>query len=274
MQPCEVCHGTTVDAGGYCERCRTYRGQPASATALTTFVPHSYEVVAPRPADPAPGHPPAGGAPTPSGPSPSGPSPSVPTPSGPGGPRSLLVPLVVLSATLVLLVAAIVVVGVLRSRTGTPVVARTGAASSGTAAPVDPCVVGTWEQVSMREDVAFDQVGTVSFTGAGATLVLRADGTGEIRYPAGITYRGDVRGYRYELLLTGSVTFTYTTVNGTLARSAIHPAGTATVRINGVEATSEPLAAEPDPSRYTCTGQALVEETATRRAEYTRRAVG
>lgn len=270
MPPCEVCGGTAVDGDGYCTGCRRYRGRVAPATALTTFVPRSYEVVAPpagRPgaADPVTSRPPPGG--------PGGARPAVPPgPVGPARPgRSLLIPLVVLSATVVVIVAAIVVVGVLRSGRGTPVVTATaGSAVPPPAGQVDPCVVGTWRQLSMRADVAFDQVGTVTFTGAGATLLLRPDGTGELTYPAGTAYRGDVRGFGYELVLTGSMSFRYRAVDGALTRTAVAPSGTAVVRINGAVATSQPLAADLEPARYTCSGDSLIEQTASRRAEYRR----
>jgi len=291
MQPCEVCGGMGVDAAGYCTQCRNYRGLPAPASGA----PYGYAPASPPgyaagyaagyaqpPASPA-GYAQPAQAPTPGyQPAPmSGPPASYAPTSGGGFPpqpayapgftppppkaRSFTVPLIALSATLVVLVVAIVVVVIIRASGSStakkddhvvPPVTTTGPTQL-----VDKCVVGTWEVVDYQEDVAVDQVGKVRVTGKGSTVKLKADGTGVTDYGNGTTFNATMNGHAVRLVATGTITFGYRTSNGSLAFSNVNAAGTETVSIDGVQATSQALEGDTDPTQYTCSGDTLKEFT-------------
>src|SRR5262245_56550526 len=114
MQPCGICGGTAVDANGFCTGCRAYRGLPEPEPEPTSVYPTTYELI-----DPSIGAPYS---------DPTAPPHSSyqakyqadyqaeyqqPAPTRRRSP--LVVPLVALSATLLVAIVAIVVVAVVRS---------------------------------------------------------------------------------------------------------------------------------------------------------------
>jgi hypothetical protein len=311
MQPCSVCGGVGIDAGGYCTTCHTYRGVPSAPA------PQGYSVIPPASGAPYPGsgapypgsgapyndpmsggqyndpmsggpygapmgdpgYAPTSGAPYPSygGGYPGGPAPGYPPqnqppnflapPPQPRSRNSFVLPLVALSVVLVVLVVAIVAVAALRS--GTKKVADGSSASASPSSKVDTCVVGTWNITSESQDVAVEGVGSVTFKGSGARVLLRANGTGEILYN-GTTYTGTISGHQWDLIANGSIKYDYTTSNGSMAYSNFVPTGTVVIKLDGTEATSEPMTADEDPVRYTCTGDTMTQTTNQRTVSLTR----
>jgi hypothetical protein len=183
-----------------------------------------------------------------------------------------MVPLIALSATLVVLVVAIVVVVVVRTgsrgQTGGQTTAPPG---TNTGSSVDGCVVGTWRMSHYEEDVPVAAVGSVKFTGQGAEVRLRADGTGVTDYKNGTTYTATVNGVVYNLVVSGTVSFGYRTQSGTVSFSGVTAAGKETItRTDNGQQVTQDLSGSSDPATYTCAGDTLTEFTNQYRAEMSR----
>ncbi|HET6212838.1 MAG TPA: hypothetical protein VFE14_08210 [Micromonosporaceae bacterium] len=166
------------------------------------------------------------------------------------------VPVIALSVTLVALVAAIVIVVLVKS-------ARERTAK-------DSCVVGGWLVARYEERVAIEGVGPVLFTGTGARLELRADGTGRTDYGAGTVFTGNASGKRITLMISGAVTFHYRAADHILAFSDVRSTATSEAAVGDEKLGRTALAGNADPANYTCAGGKLTEQTATYRAELTR----
>ncbi|GAA4143694.1 hypothetical protein GCM10022251_02450 [Phytohabitans flavus] len=301
MQPCAVCGGVQVDAAGYCTQCGTFRGvphQPPPPPSYPQAPPPAY------PGYPQPGSPPAYPTSVPPG-YPTSVPPAYPQQiSGAGYPgsqqtsgggypgfpppppqrrRSYLVPLAALGSTLVVLVVAIVLVVALRGgggedpiagpTTGAPTSA--GPAESASAAPagdVDQCVIGTWRVTSHKEDVDFEDLGKVTFTGGeNATLKLNADGTGETDYGSGTEFEGEAKGRTYRLEVSGKLTFEYTAKGGTAKFTDVDSKASGKLFIDGEQyGDSVPFNAEADSSTYTCSTDLLTQKTFLYTTEYER----
>jgi hypothetical protein len=254
MQPCPVCGSLGVDASGYCVQCRAYRGTrsaPPGATTAPLGTPNA--PISVPPGYPAPGY---------------------PQPQPPQRNRSpLLVPLIALSSILVILVAAIVVVAVVRasgkdSANGQPTGAPTATKA---AALVDECVVGTWRMSHYEEDVPVAGFGTVRFTGEGAEVRLKDDGTGVTDYKDGTTFNATLGGVVYKLVVTGTVSFGYRTNNGAVSFTGVTASGKETLtRSDTGQQVSQDLTGNSDPASYTCSGDSLTEFTNQYRAEMRR----
>jgi hypothetical protein len=251
MQPCPMCGSLGVDAAGYCVQCRTYRGLPSGPTQPGA-------PISGPPGYPAPGYP--------------------QQPPPPRHRSPLLVPLVALSSILVILVAAIVVVAVVRAsgrstggsgdangqRPGTPTATKA-------AALVDECVVGTWRMSHYEENVPVAGFGTVKFTGAGAEVRLKDDGTGVTDYKDGTTFTATLGGVVYKLVVTGTVNFRYRTSNGAVSFTGVTASGKETLTNTDTgQQVSQDLTGDSDPASYTCSGDSLTEFTNQYRAEMRR----
>jgi hypothetical protein len=188
----------------------------------------------------------------------------------PQRPRSpLVIPLVALSATLVVLAVAIVVVVVVRA--GHPTGQTSGPTGTGTVSLVDECVVGTWRTNHYEEDVPVTGVGNVKFTGQGAEVRLRADGTGVTDYRNGTTFTATINGVGYRLVVTGTVSFGFRTHDGTVSFTDVTAAGQETItRTDTGQQVSQDLSGSSDPASYTCSGDTLIEFTNQYRAEMSR----
>jgi hypothetical protein len=251
MQPCPVCGSLGVDAAGYCVQCRRFRGLPGGPTQPGA-------PISGPPGYPAPGYPP---------------------PQPPPRNRSpLLVPLIALSSVLVILVAAIVVVAVVRaSGRNNPTTGGTAGRSTGAptatkaVALVDECVVGTWRMSHYEEDVPVTGFGNVKFTGEGAEVRLRDDGTGVTDYKDGTTFDATVGSVVYKLVVTGTVSFGYRTNNGAVSFTDVTASGKETLtRTDTGQQVSQDLTGNSDPASYTCSGDSLTEFTNQYRAEMQR----
>jgi hypothetical protein len=258
MQPCHVCGGMEIDANGYCQRCRAYRGAPGYDPAQGGQ-PGAPPYGGPYPDQGYPGGYQAAGY--------QGPGYQAAGYQGPGyqaagyqGPgyqprqrSSFTVPLIALSVVAVILVAGIVGVILIRARDSTD-------SPGSTAAEVDRCVVGTWKVTSAREKVLLDD-GPVDFTGSGATVIFRADGTGEEDFGAGTTFRATMSGQPVVIKFTGKITFNFRTVDRSMTFSNVKADGEAVVSVSGVTTTTVPLDEDTKPAKYTCSGNSLVQET-------------
>jgi len=304
MQPCEVCGGMGVDAAGYCTQCRTYRGVPGyDVSAPASGAPYSPPAAGPTypgpgygSAPPAPGAPYQGGYPTSgagyaptSGPGyaptsgggygptsgagygqPPGYGTTYGAPQAPSRSRSFMAPLIALSGVLVVLVVAIVVVVIVRAsgkKDHTAGPATAGPPPASASSNIDQCVLGTWEVTSYAEDVAVEDVGKVHVTGKGGTVKFRTNGTGVTDYGGGTTFNATLQGHAVVLVASGTVTYNYSTSNGSLAFSDVKANGTETVSVDGVQATSQALEGDSDPARYTCSGDTLKEFTTLKQIE-------
>jgi hypothetical protein len=175
-----------------------------------------------------------------------------------------LIPLILSSATLTILVAAIVVLLVVRPSASPSADSSTdpsGGRSTGDA-QAHPCPVGTWTVTEYTEKVAVDGVGDVTFVGKGAEVRLRADGTGVIDYKAGTVFTATISGTAYKLVVTGQITYSYRLDAGTMTFSDVKANGKETVtRQDTGESVSDDLGGTLEPARYTCSGDALTEYT-------------
>jgi hypothetical protein len=268
MQPCAVCGGVGVDAAGYCLHCRTFRGVPVQPVAPPPAYP-GY----PQPTSVPPAYPQqtsGGGYP--------GYSPAQYPPAQPARSRSFMIPLVALSATLVVLVTAIVVVLAMRGGGDEPGPGPIGAPTSGvpTAAATktgdDECVVGTWRVTSHKEDVPVTGVGKVTFIGgSGGTLRLNADGTGETDYGSGTEFEGEMEGQTVRLEVSGRLTYSYTARDGFVSIRDLESTVTARLYRDGEQyGDTLPLAGSEDSATYTCSTDRLTQKTFLYTTEYER----
>lgn len=136
-----------------------------------------------------------------------------------------------------------------------------GNGNSGTnAAGIDSCVIGTWRITSAKEKVDID--GTLAeFSARGGTVELKGDGSGKVDYGSGVTYTGKISGQNVNITFTGSISYSFKTVDGSFTFSNVKPNGTATVKVNGVQTTSIPLDMETTPSKYECNGNTMTQST-------------
>jgi hypothetical protein len=289
MQPCGVCGGTLVDAAGHCTTCGTYRGLPApgfgppagppvqsSGPPYQPSAPPYQPSAPPYPASPPPypaSPPPYQAAPAAYPPTPGGSWPSYPpatqAPARSRGP--LVIPLIALSAVLVVITAAIVLVAFLRNRPGTVQPTSSASGQSSASSLIDTCVIGTWTETSHEEDVSVEKVGTVKFTGKGAIQHFKPDGVAMLDYGSGVSLVGSSGSTTWEYVYTGTITFHYQTSNGNILYTDTSANGTTTLKVNGkVESSGAIQAGSLDPERYTCSSNSLREYTAHYSIELTR----
>jgi hypothetical protein len=283
MQPCQVCGGMAIDPNGYCTQCGTFRGQvtqPVSGGAPYPPQQGGYPYPGQPPASPAPypgpaspapypGQPsgapypgPASGAPYPfSGPPISG-SPGYPQPPGR---RSYTGVLIASSAVLIVLIAAIIVVAIVRSPghntaggDGTP----TPTGSPAPSALIDSCLIGTWQATSDREQLDIPGVGPITVVGSGVVTHVHPDGTVDEDYAQAKPYKAQYNGHALEIIVSGTNHYTITTANNTITFHNVKPDGTETAKVDGSQVGSAvPLEPSTDPVQYTCANNTATENT-------------
>ncbi|MDG4763067.1 hypothetical protein O7632_02920 [Solwaraspora sp. WMMD406] len=191
--------------------------------------------------------------------------------------RSYLIPLIALGSTLAVLIVAITVVVAIQGAgdSGTGVVADPSSSASSDrpedrtpsptpAAGVDPCVVGSWQVDSHREDVALEEpFGKVTFTstGPGALVDLRSDGQGTTDYGDGTTYEGVVSGITVTLTFVGQISYRFRAIEGTVSFSNVRADGTVTLSAPGVDSETQDLVGDFDPARYECGDDQMTQST-------------
>jgi hypothetical protein len=267
MQPCRACGGTDISAAGYCARCGAHQmgdsydiAPPASGPG---YAPSNFPASAPpggydpssappyqQPAYPQQPAPPRQGYPQPGYPQQQpgyAPAPGYPQqPMGfqgapPQRTRSFAGPLIALTGVAALLVVGIIVVVVIR--------ASSGGGGGSEASSLDKCLVGTWKVTSSTQQVV-DKTGAFDLTGSG-----------EVDYGSGSRISGTFNGATIELRVSGSYTYKYATVNGTVTSTDIQVNGTVAYYVNGTQTTSEPLSIDNQPSTYTCSGDRVTQSS-------------
>jgi hypothetical protein len=88
-------------------------------------------------------------------------------------------------------------------------------------------------------------------------LDLRADGTGTYDYGSGVVYRGTISGQSVTITFSGTVTFSFKTVDKAITYSNPSANGEAVVKVNGTTTTSIPLDMDTKPSSYECSSGSL-----------------
>jgi hypothetical protein len=179
------------------------------------------------------------------------------------GRPSFLVPLLAATGTLVILAVAIVIVALAKSN-GDKGGGTAGGHTPSASSLVDTCVVGDWTETSHDESTPIDGfVGKVQFSGKGALLHLKSDGTGSYEYKSA-TYTGtgeraaDNQSYEIKLQVTGSITFEYRTDNSTFSFRNMKATGSAVAFLNGTQVPgSQPLEPDTNPATYTCNGDSM-----------------
>jgi hypothetical protein len=180
-------------------------------------------------------------------------------PPAPPARNRFLLPLIASVAVLVLLIGAIVVVAIVRSgrHDGAPSAngtrTATGAASTAPSAAIDPCLVGTWQASSERQQLDYPGVGQVTMIGKGQITHIYPDGRADDDYGQAVPYTGSYNGHTITMTVTGTVHSTITTGDGTLLYHNPQPNGTVIFKVDGAQAGSAvPLSVETDPVQYTC----------------------
>lgn len=263
MQPCPNCGRTELSPAGNCQNCGLFRGNEGYGQGYGQgYAPGQYAggQYAGGQYQAQPGYQyqqPYGAQPQ------YGAGYQAPQPAAPAR-RPSTVPLIVLSVIAVILVIGIVGVVVARAGDDDPGGGGNGGTGNGgngtTASGIDKCVVGSWRITSAKEKV--DQDGTlIEFTARGGNVDLKDDGSGKIDYGSGVTYTGKVSGQNVTITFTGSVTFSFKTVDGSFTFSNVSPNGTATVKVNGATTTSIPLDMDTKPAKYTCSGNTMTQST-------------
>ncbi len=133
---------------------------------------------------------------------------------------------------LVVLVAAIVVVFVVKSHKDTPVAqptrqptagpsAHPSASASVNAKGIDTCVIGSWKVISEQLKDDFPDIDDVPLSlKNNYKMTLTADGTATEDYEAygdETDYFADYQGHTYQLAFDGTLTYNFTTSSGTLS---------------------------------------------------------
>jgi hypothetical protein len=265
MQPCHVCGATATDPDGFCMHCRGYRGpELAAVSAPGSGVPAdgSPQVLRQEPGvyysasagyDPQP---PAADQP-----------PAVPARQG--ARNAVAVPLFMVTVIVVVAVAGAVSVALIRARdngrqprsTAAPASASAPASAPGSApasaaanaAGLDKCVVGEWTITLAR----YGDADAIFTTNNGGIMRLRADATGEWNFGSGVTYTGKFNGKATEVLITGKMTFQYTTVGRTFAFRNVQSDARGVITQSGKVLSNELQEFDPLPKEYTCVGDAL-----------------
>jgi hypothetical protein len=164
-----------------------------------------------------------------------------------------LVPLVVSSTVLAALVVAI----------GVVLVRSHGATSA--------CPVGTWKVTRYSESVAVAGVGDVTFRGSGTEIRLRPDGTGVTDYRTGTTFVAQVGGVSYDLVVTGTISYTYRLAGDRMRFADVRAAGRETVtRRDTGESLDGKLVGTMDPAAVRCHGDAMSQSTSRYTADLVR----
>jgi hypothetical protein len=261
MRLCAVCGGSDVVAGAFCADCQSDRRIPkavvvrrsgvASALARARFGHQARWGPATAARSPAPARRPGTAGPAGTAARPGG------LPTEAPRPPSIATPLVVLGVGMLI----VLMMTVAFARMGGVALGSTADLPAGarpSAVHVDPCVLGTWQEIAHDEVVAVPGIGTVRVTGKGAVEKFRADGTMSAEPGPGTAYRATAGGQPVELVVTGTLTYRYRAADDVLRYSDGGGNATLTVKVGGaVRATASLLGQTAKPDRYTCTGDTL-----------------
>jgi hypothetical protein len=156
-----------------------------------------------------------------------------------------------------------------------------GSSDSGSRTPspsqTPACHVGKWQVVEHRETVDLEPElaqltgkASVEMTGGeGATVTLRADGTGQSDYND-TEYEGELAGSTIRIEVSGRITYTYTLTRNVVNTKVL------TNTTKGQAYVNDEEAGEPEPltslgaSTFTCSSTELTEKTAKATTTYKR----
>lgn len=149
---------------------------------------------------------------------------------------------------------------------GIPQPAVAPAAGSSSA---DPCIVGTWTEVSHRS--YFVQYGEwVQLTSAGLVQRFDADGTAVLDFGTGKTEAGDVHGQWVEITTRGRVEFRYHIQDGQIFYDNPTADGTTEITVDGQVRSEDRLRASAQSEYYSCSGDTLKQVSDTYEVELKR----
>ncbi|MFF5231481.1 hypothetical protein [Dactylosporangium sp. NPDC000521] len=187
-------------------------------------------------------------------------APQTPLPAPPPPSRGRLVPiLAILGGLVVVLVVAIVVVALNRSKQPAAGPATPSASPSG---PVDACLVGKWNQTNFQKVVDFagtdidkrETIGKVKMVGAGKVWTINADGSA-IEDNAKFAYSGkDDQGRTITATFSGTAEWQLKTVGRTIEYAGKESDAALVVTVDGRKAGTITLEPNLDPVNYTCVG--------------------
>jgi hypothetical protein len=190
------------------------------------------------------------------------PGPYVAPPPGPTRSRGRLVPVLVAGAVVVVvLVVAIVVVALRKDGKDEPAVPGVATATS-YAGPVDPCLVGTWNQTSYQKLVDMtgtdvdkrETIGKVKMTGAGKRWTIKADGSA-VEDDSKTVYSGkDDKGRTINATFSGNTEWSVKTVGRTIEYAGKESNASVVISVDGRKAGTINLEPNLDPNNYTCVG--------------------
>nr|WP_240942506.1 M48 family metalloprotease [Planosporangium thailandense] len=129
--------------------------------------------------------------------------------------------------------------------------------SPGPVSGSDPCVIGTWVEVSHREEAHPQPYGAVTLVGTGTIRRFGADGTLMVDYGDGVALSGTARGDTLEAVFSGTERFEFHTEVGTIVYTNPRSDAVFTWKVNGLALYRGPAGVNPPTDRYTCTGNTL-----------------
>jgi hypothetical protein len=171
-------------------------------------------------------------------------------------------PMLVIAAVCLLALLAVSIVVVALSKNKKEPVAGPGTAPTSYAGPVDPCLVGTWNQTSYQKVVDMtgtdvdkrEGIGKVKMTGGGKRWTINADGTA-VEDDAKTVYAGtDDKGRNINATFSGSTDWSIKTVGRTIEYAGKESTSSVVISVDGRKAGTINLEPNLDPNNYTCVG--------------------
>jgi Zn-dependent protease with chaperone function len=122
-----------------------------------------------------------------------------------------------------------------------------------------PCLFGVWREVSHQTTVTLQDGRVIRFTEKDIVQTFRADGTGMLDYGVGNTVTWTSDDTRREIISSGTITWTYQVRGEQIFYSDVSAQGTITTKINGKVLNTEPMTANLQPDRYSCTDDTMTQ---------------
>lgn len=186
---------------------------------------------------------------------------TAPIPAAPS--RNRMLPLLVIAAVLLTVMAVSVVVVALSNSKKEPAAGGgPGPAPTSYAGPVDPCLVGTWNQTSYQKTVDLtgtdvdkrEGIGKVKMTGAGKRWTIKADGTA-VEDDSKTVYSGkDDKARTINATFSGNTDWSIKTVGRTIEYAGKESNASVVISVDGRKAGTINLEPNLDPNNYTCVG--------------------
>lgn len=169
--------------------------------------------------------------------------------------RNRLVPVLIAGGVVVVvLVVAIVVVALGRGDKSDPGAGPAVATASSYAGPVDPCLVGTWNQTSYQKVVDLTGTDVDKREGIGKKWTVKADGSA-VEDDAKTVYSGnDDKGRKIDATFSGTTDWALKTVGRTIEFAGKESTSSVVISVDGRKAGTINLEPNLDPTNYTCVG--------------------